>query len=212
MLIFITYKSFFASRSLSRSNKSFLLQDENFFVEAEPGLQLWCNALNEFLLDSSDSLRWDSNENKKPVLLSYNETPFCCTQCSGSVGSVCFWASRTWIRDYLYGSGSFHQQVKKNQDQPWFLLFCHFCDFSVTGTCCLWKLMLMYGTATVWNKQNKTWKPLPKKAESGSVIQCTDYGSKDPIPYEMNNVNNKYGMLQIYGIYATFSLFASLST
>jgi hypothetical protein len=40
------------------------LQDENFFVEAEPGLQLWCNALNEFLLDSSDSLRWDFNENK----------------------------------------------------------------------------------------------------------------------------------------------------
>jgi hypothetical protein len=48
------------------------LQDENFFVEAEPGLQLWCNALNEFLLDSSDSLRWDYNEHKKPVLLSYN--------------------------------------------------------------------------------------------------------------------------------------------
>jgi len=72
MPIFITYKALFALRSLSGPKKSFLLQDENFFVEAEPGLQLWCNALNEFLLDSSDSLRWDYNEHKKPVLLSYN--------------------------------------------------------------------------------------------------------------------------------------------
>jgi hypothetical protein len=64
MRIFITNKEFFASRLFPRSKKSFLLQDENFFVEAEPGLQLWCNALNEFLLDSSDSLRWDSYGNK----------------------------------------------------------------------------------------------------------------------------------------------------
>ena len=28
-------------------------QDDNFFVEADSSLQLWCNALNEFLLDSS---------------------------------------------------------------------------------------------------------------------------------------------------------------
>ena len=28
------------------------IQDDNFFVEADSTLQLWCNALNEFLLDS----------------------------------------------------------------------------------------------------------------------------------------------------------------
>ncbi len=28
-------------------------------------------------------------------------------------GSVSFWVSQIWIRDYLYGSGSFHQQAKK---------------------------------------------------------------------------------------------------
>ena len=28
-------------------------EDDNFFVEAPSSLQLWCNALNEFLLDSS---------------------------------------------------------------------------------------------------------------------------------------------------------------
>ncbi len=33
-------------------------------------------------------------------------------QCSGSE-SVCFWASRIWIRNYFYGSGSFHQQASK---------------------------------------------------------------------------------------------------
>lgn len=31
-------------------------QDDNFFVEADPSLQLWCNALNEFLLDSGEQL------------------------------------------------------------------------------------------------------------------------------------------------------------
>ena len=31
-------------------------QDDNFFVEAPCSLQLWCNALNEFLLDSSCQL------------------------------------------------------------------------------------------------------------------------------------------------------------
>jgi hypothetical protein len=28
-------------------------QDDNFFVEADSSLQLWCNALNEFLLDTA---------------------------------------------------------------------------------------------------------------------------------------------------------------
>ena len=30
--------------------------DDNFFVEADSGLQLWCNALNEYLLDSVGQL------------------------------------------------------------------------------------------------------------------------------------------------------------
>ncbi len=33
-------------------------------------------------------------------------------QCSGS-GSVCSWASRIRIRNYFYGSASFHQQAKR---------------------------------------------------------------------------------------------------
>ena len=35
-----------------------IFQEENFFIEAEPGLQLWCNALNEYILDSTDTLRF----------------------------------------------------------------------------------------------------------------------------------------------------------
>ncbi len=34
------------------------------------------------------------------------------TQCFGSVGSLSFWASGIWIRNYLNGFGSFHQQAK----------------------------------------------------------------------------------------------------
>lgn len=30
--------------------------EDNFFVEADSGLQLWCNALNEYLLDSDSRL------------------------------------------------------------------------------------------------------------------------------------------------------------
>ncbi len=59
-------------------------------------------------------------------------------QCSGSVGSVCFWVS--WIRIpdpyYLYGcgSGSYYQQKAKKWRKPWFLLLrdfkmtCYLCD------------------------------------------------------------------------------------
>jgi len=32
-------------------------EEDNFFVEAPSSLQLWCNALNEFLLDSADNLK-----------------------------------------------------------------------------------------------------------------------------------------------------------
>ncbi len=37
----------------------------------------------------------------------------CCGSVSESVEPLCFWASRIRIRQYLYGSGSFHQQGKK---------------------------------------------------------------------------------------------------
>ncbi len=40
-------------------------------------------------------------------------------------GSIWFWAFRIRIRNYLYGSVSFHQQAKK-QGKPWFPLFCDF--------------------------------------------------------------------------------------
>jgi hypothetical protein len=40
-----------------------------------------------------------------------------------------FWASRIRIRNYSYGSGSFHQQAK-SQDNSLFLLFS---DFSITN-------------------------------------------------------------------------------
>ncbi len=33
-------------------------------------------------------------------------------KCCGS-GSLCFWVPRIWIRHYMFGSGSFHQQAKK---------------------------------------------------------------------------------------------------
>jgi hypothetical protein len=45
-------------------------------------------------------------------------------QCCGS-GSVSFWASWIRIRQYLYGSGSFHYQAE-NERKPWFLLFSDF--------------------------------------------------------------------------------------
>jgi baculoviral IAP repeat-containing protein 6 len=42
------------------------VDEENFFVEAEsaPGLQLWCNALNEYLLDSGGRLGLSAILNK----------------------------------------------------------------------------------------------------------------------------------------------------
>jgi len=38
--------------------------DDNFFVEADSGLQMWCNALNEYLLDSDEQLSLSSILNK----------------------------------------------------------------------------------------------------------------------------------------------------
>ena len=38
--------------------------DDNFFVEADSGLQLWCNALNEYLLDTDGQLSLSAILNK----------------------------------------------------------------------------------------------------------------------------------------------------
>ena len=38
--------------------------EDNFFVETESGIQLWCNALNEFLLDSDRKLTLSAILNK----------------------------------------------------------------------------------------------------------------------------------------------------
>ncbi len=53
----------------------------------------------------------------------------CVYQCSQSVWSVRFWASRFRIKNYLYGSGSvfFHQQTTTTiKQKPWFLQFFDF--------------------------------------------------------------------------------------
>ena len=38
--------------------------EDNFFVETESGIQLWCNALNEYLLDSDRKLTLSAILNK----------------------------------------------------------------------------------------------------------------------------------------------------
>lgn len=52
-------------------------QDDNFFVEADPSLQLWCNALNEFLLDSGEQLSLTCILNKGVSL--YSSADSICT-------------------------------------------------------------------------------------------------------------------------------------
>jgi len=49
-------------------------QDDNFFVEASSSLQLWSNALNEFLLDSSDNLHIGAILSKACSLYSYDDS------------------------------------------------------------------------------------------------------------------------------------------
>ncbi|XP_023334729.1 uncharacterized protein LOC111706168 [Eurytemora carolleeae] len=49
-------------------------QEENFFIEAEPGLQLWCNALNEYILDSTDTLSLSCILNKSLSLYSTRDS------------------------------------------------------------------------------------------------------------------------------------------
>jgi cytidyltransferase-like protein len=62
-------------------------------------------------------------------------------RCSGA-GFVCFCASRIRIRRHCYGSGSFHQQAKKNSINYRYDFFC----FVISMACYLLRLMLMYGT------------------------------------------------------------------
>jgi len=49
-------------------------QEENFFIEAEPGLQLWCNALNEYILDSTVPPDLSSILNKSLALYSTGDS------------------------------------------------------------------------------------------------------------------------------------------
>jgi len=57
------------------------------------------------------------------------------SQGSGS-RSVCFWppVSGSWSVIYLDGSGSFHQQGK-DEENPWFPLFCDFLNFFFFEEC-----------------------------------------------------------------------------
>jgi hypothetical protein len=62
----------------------------------------------------------------------------CYWHCSGS---GCFWppGSASGSVNYLYGSGSYHQQTKKWRKTTWFQLFCDF-----FATFYLWRMMQMY--------------------------------------------------------------------
>ena len=55
-------------------NRHILHQEENFFIEAEPGLQLWCNALNEYILDSTVPPDLSSILNKSLALYSTGDS------------------------------------------------------------------------------------------------------------------------------------------
>ncbi len=80
-----------------------------------------------------------------------NTIPVPVHQCSG-FESVSFWASRIQIRNYLYGSGSSHQDAKRNkktldffsfvlQEEPWFLQDL---DFLITCYQC-------WGSVSFWH-------------------------------------------------------------
>ena len=47
-----SYPDYQVSGCHVQSRITFFFQDDNFFVEADSSLHQWCNALNEFLLDS----------------------------------------------------------------------------------------------------------------------------------------------------------------
>ena len=55
-------------------NRHIFHQEENFFIEAEPGLQLWCNALNEYILDSTVPPDLSSILNKSLALYSTGDS------------------------------------------------------------------------------------------------------------------------------------------
>jgi len=55
-------------------------EDDNFFVEADSSLQLWCNALNEFLLDSVAPLRL-------PDILGKGASLYSCKDREGGAGN-----------------------------------------------------------------------------------------------------------------------------
>ncbi len=115
----------------------------------------------------------------------------CCGSVSGSVGSLCFWASRIRIRHYLYGSGSFHQQGKKVRKTLIFTNLWILFDFSS-----------LKNKVNVPSKSNKkitliknlfllaSCQPLTKKAGSGTGSVSQWYGSADLDPNLYQNVTD----------------------
>jgi hypothetical protein len=108
---------------------------------------------------------------------------------SGSVGSVCFCASRSpiRIRHYLYGSGSesgsFHQQAKKVRKNLTYTTLWLFFDYLSLKTDVNVPSKSKMQKHFEKNKFLLAFcQPLMEKAESGSVNQW--YWSADPGPYQ----------------------------
>ncbi len=88
---------------------------------------------NFYIYRSQNSARDAINKANNSQVFPYPATgSLCGKQCSGSVESIHFWASRIRIRKYLNrsgsGFGSFHQLAKKCR-KLWFQLF-YFYDYS----------------------------------------------------------------------------------
>ncbi len=93
----------------------------------------------------------------------------CCRSRFGSIGSVCFWASRIRISHYLYGIGygSFHHQVKKGR-KTFVYMYCFVTLF-------LWRMMKMYLEKVKSKKKGifvDILKVTNERAGSGSVPKC----------------------------------------
>ncbi|XP_067001240.2 uncharacterized protein [Anabrus simplex] len=56
--------------------------EDNFFVEADPTLQLWCNTINEFILDSDSRLTLETVLYKAAALYCKNADNSPCNSCS----------------------------------------------------------------------------------------------------------------------------------
>ncbi len=86
---------------------------------------------------------------------------------SGSVGSICFWASRIWIRssEVPYGSGSFYHQAKKNgQKNP--VSFC-FVPLKVGEG-----KNIFFGVLKVTDEKSRIQTKISQIRNTGFVITC----------------------------------------